>query len=108
MRNEIAAKLKRVVFRGDEYEIKSAVGDLEIRAVVDHKEWRRLGGLAPGRKSRLGNRGRHRVSDRYAERHYQLLQIKRSADWDNGAKKRDLTRGASLRSYFMGIPMACG
>jgi spermidine/putrescine transport system ATP-binding protein len=47
MRNQIEAKLKRVVFRGDEFEIKSAVGDLEIRAVVDHKAWKRLGALRP-------------------------------------------------------------
>ena len=47
MANEVAAKLKSVVFRGEDYEVKTTLRGVELRAVFDHKEFRRLGGLRP-------------------------------------------------------------
>ncbi|HEB33205.1 MAG TPA: ABC transporter ATP-binding protein [Spirochaetes bacterium] len=42
MKNEIVTKLKRVVFRGNDFEVKTAVQDVDLSAVLDQKGWKRL------------------------------------------------------------------
>jgi spermidine/putrescine transport system ATP-binding protein len=44
-KNELQSKLKRIIFRGNDYEVKATVGDTEIRAVMDHQGWKRIRGI---------------------------------------------------------------
>jgi spermidine/putrescine transport system ATP-binding protein len=45
LKNELKLMLKRIVFRGNDYEVKATVGDTEIRAVMDHQGWKRMGDI---------------------------------------------------------------
>jgi spermidine/putrescine transport system ATP-binding protein len=42
MTNKLTSVLKRIVFRGNDFEVKASAGDKEIRAVMDHKGWKRI------------------------------------------------------------------
>jgi spermidine/putrescine transport system ATP-binding protein len=41
--NELQPVLKRIIFRGNDYEVRAAVQDTELRAVMDHKGLRNIG-----------------------------------------------------------------
>jgi spermidine/putrescine transport system ATP-binding protein len=41
--NELQPVLKRIIFRGNDYEVRAAVGDTELRAVMDQKGLKRIG-----------------------------------------------------------------
>ena len=42
MTNRLPSVLKRIVFRGNDFEVKATVGNKEIRAVMDHNGWKRI------------------------------------------------------------------
>jgi spermidine/putrescine transport system ATP-binding protein len=42
MINRLTSVLKRIVFRGNDFEVRAMAGDKEIRAVLDHSGWKRI------------------------------------------------------------------
>ena len=41
--NEITPVLKRIIFRGNDYEVRAIIGETELRAVMDHQGLKKIG-----------------------------------------------------------------
>ena len=41
--NEITPVLKRIIFRGNDYEVRATIGETELRAVMDHQDLKKIG-----------------------------------------------------------------